>query len=42
MLENIETQFPPVFERFYADVAKRTCGRCGAVMERPAPAGAAP
>lgn len=39
VLENIETQFPPVFERFYADVAKRTCRACGAVMERPAPPG---
>lgn len=39
VLENIETQFPPVFERFYADAAKRTCRACGTVMERPAPAG---
>jgi 3-hydroxyanthranilate 3,4-dioxygenase len=42
VLENIETQFPPVFERFYADATKRTCRACGAVMERPAPAGSAP
>ncbi|MCZ8131893.1 MAG: 3-hydroxyanthranilate 3,4-dioxygenase [Steroidobacteraceae bacterium] len=35
VLENIETQFPPVFERFYAHATKRTCGRCGTVMERP-------
>jgi 3-hydroxyanthranilate 3,4-dioxygenase len=35
VLENIETQFPPIFERFYGDIRHRTCGRCGAVMERP-------
>lgn len=40
VLENIETQFPPVFDRFYADERKRTCRRCGAVMERPSPPGA--
>jgi 3-hydroxyanthranilate 3,4-dioxygenase len=34
-LENIETQFPPVFDRFYADVAKRTCIKCNAVMAVP-------
>jgi 3-hydroxyanthranilate 3,4-dioxygenase len=34
-LENIETQFPPLFERFYGDVSRRTCRRCGNVMERP-------
>lgn len=33
-LTDIETQFPAVFERFFADERKRTCGRCGAVMER--------
>jgi 3-hydroxyanthranilate 3,4-dioxygenase len=33
-LTDIEKQFPPVFERFYASQAKRTCSRCGAVMER--------
>src|SRR6267143_1022991 len=27
-------QFPPVFERFFASTAKRTCGRCGKLMER--------
>jgi 3-hydroxyanthranilate 3,4-dioxygenase len=41
-LENIETQFPPVFDRFYGDVAKRTCRQCGAVMERPGAAAEAP
>jgi 3-hydroxyanthranilate 3,4-dioxygenase len=34
-LENIETQLAPVFERFFADEALRTCRRCGAVMPRP-------
>jgi 3-hydroxyanthranilate 3,4-dioxygenase len=33
-LTDIEQQFPPVFERFFADRKKRTCSRCGAVMER--------
>ena len=33
-LTDIEKQFPPVFERFFASAAKRTCGRCGKVMER--------
>ncbi|HUN24849.1 MAG TPA: 3-hydroxyanthranilate 3,4-dioxygenase [Steroidobacteraceae bacterium] len=35
-LTDIETQFPPVFERFYASREQRTCAHCGAVMERPA------
>ena len=34
-LTNIETQFPPVFERFFSDVKKRTCKICGAVMQAP-------
>ena len=33
-LTDIEKQFPPVFERFYADAARRTCRRCGKVLER--------
>ena len=33
-LTDIEKQVPPVFERFFASAAKRTCARCGAVMER--------
>ena len=33
-LTDIEKQFPPVFERFFADLHKRTCRHCGAVMER--------
>ena len=34
-LTNIETQFPPVFERFFGSLERRTCKHCGAVMERP-------
>jgi 3-hydroxyanthranilate 3,4-dioxygenase len=34
-LENIETQFPPVFDRFFADVVHRTCTQCGMVMQVP-------
>src|SRR5690242_5462525 len=33
-LTDIEKQFPPVFERFFASAAQRTCARCHAVMER--------
>jgi 3-hydroxyanthranilate 3,4-dioxygenase len=34
-LSDIESQLPPVFERFYASRQRRTCSRCGAVLERP-------
>jgi 3-hydroxyanthranilate 3,4-dioxygenase len=33
-LTDIEKQFPPLFERFFAHRQKRTCARCGTVMER--------
>jgi 3-hydroxyanthranilate 3,4-dioxygenase len=33
-LTDIEKQFPPVFERFYASREKRTCARCGTVLEK--------
>jgi 3-hydroxyanthranilate 3,4-dioxygenase len=33
-LTDIEKQLPPVFERFFTSIAKRTCTRCGKVMER--------
>jgi 3-hydroxyanthranilate 3,4-dioxygenase len=33
-LTDIEAQLPPVFERFYANRAARTCKRCGTVLER--------
>ena len=35
-LKNIETQFPPVFDRFYANRDLRTCKQCG--HQNPAPA----
>ena len=34
-LTNIETQFPPVFDRFFGDLRSRTCKQCGTVMEAP-------
>ncbi|MGH8285709.1 MAG: 3-hydroxyanthranilate 3,4-dioxygenase [Steroidobacteraceae bacterium] len=34
-LEDIETQFPPLFRRFYDSLERRTCRRCGQVMEPP-------
>ena len=33
-LTDIETQFPPLFERFYSNLERRTCSHCGTVMER--------
>jgi 3-hydroxyanthranilate 3,4-dioxygenase len=33
-LTDIEQQFPPLFERFYASRERRTCSNCGNVMER--------
>jgi len=33
-LTDIERQFPALFERFYASRERRTCIRCGTVMER--------
>jgi 3-hydroxyanthranilate 3,4-dioxygenase len=33
-LTDIEKQFPPLFDRFYASTGKRTCANCGTVMER--------
>jgi 3-hydroxyanthranilate 3,4-dioxygenase len=40
-LTDIETQFPPVFNRFFGSLSLRTCKHCGAVMEPPlTPAGA--
>lgn len=34
-LKNIETQFPPVFTRFFGDPARRSCRKCGTVMQAP-------
>jgi 3-hydroxyanthranilate 3,4-dioxygenase len=36
-LTDIVAQLPPVMERFYSDIEKRTCKKCGAVMEPPVP-----
>jgi 3-hydroxyanthranilate 3,4-dioxygenase len=35
-LTNIETQFGPVFQRFYDSQAHRTCRHCGTVSPVPA------
>jgi len=35
-LTNIETQFPPVFARFFGNPAHCTCRHCGALMQPPA------
>jgi 3-hydroxyanthranilate 3,4-dioxygenase len=35
-VENLETDLPPVFERFWSSPEQRTCRRCGAVMQPPA------
>ena len=37
VLENIVTQLPPLMNRFFASPELRTCAKCGAVMEPPAP-----
>lgn len=34
-LTNIETQFPPVFARFFGSAELRTCKQCGTVMQPP-------
>lgn len=34
-LTDIETQFPAVFQRFYDNVAYRTCGNCGEIAPLP-------
>ena len=39
-LTDIETQIPPVFDRFYASLEHRRCKRCGAVSPSPTPAAA--
>jgi 3-hydroxyanthranilate 3,4-dioxygenase len=35
VLTDIETQFPPIFERFYGNSLHRRCGRCGHELEPP-------
>lgn len=34
-LTDIVAQLPPVMERYYSDTEKRTCKKCGSVMEPP-------
>lgn len=34
-LKDIETDFLPVFDRFYGSKERRTCNNCGTVMEPP-------
>jgi 3-hydroxyanthranilate 3,4-dioxygenase len=36
-LKDIVTQLPPLMAAFYEDINKRTCKKCGAVMEPPVP-----
>jgi 3-hydroxyanthranilate 3,4-dioxygenase len=36
-VNDLVSQLPPVMERFYSDVDKRTCKKCGTVMEPPVP-----
>jgi 3-hydroxyanthranilate 3,4-dioxygenase len=40
-LTDIETQFPPVFDRFFGSLSLRTCKHCHAVMEPPLAAASA-
>lgn len=35
-LKDIEKELPPLFERFYASIERRTCKRCHAIMHAPA------
>ena len=35
-VEDIETQLPELFRRFYGDLRLRTCDACGTVMQPPA------
>jgi 3-hydroxyanthranilate 3,4-dioxygenase len=34
-VRNIETELPGIFERFYANEARRTCSVCGTAMQAP-------
>lgn len=34
-LNNIEEDFPPVFDRFFSSIAHRTCNQCGEIMPVP-------
>lgn len=34
-LSNIETELPPIFDKFFSSEQFRTCNKCNTVMERP-------
>jgi 3-hydroxyanthranilate 3,4-dioxygenase len=34
-LTDIVAQLPPIFEKFWGDTDKRTCKKCGTVMQPP-------
>ena len=34
-VEDIGTELPAIFDRFYSDLQRRTCRSCGAVLEAP-------
>ena len=34
-LDDIVTQLPPIFEKFWGDMDKRTCNKCGTVIQPP-------
>ena len=34
-LDNIETDMPKIFDKYYSDIDKCTCNKCGTVMESP-------
>lgn len=35
-LTDIVTQLPPIFDRFWSHESRRTCQKCGSVLEKPA------
>lgn len=35
VLDDIASQFPPIFERFYGDDENTTCRKCGTKLEKP-------
>ncbi len=34
-VENIETDMPKIFDKYYSDILKRTCPNCGNIMQPP-------
>jgi 3-hydroxyanthranilate 3,4-dioxygenase len=34
-LDNIETDMPIIFDKYYSDIQKCTCNNCGTIMEAP-------